>query len=453
MVNLDNVTQIIKCGALLEGPELTFKEGHAILIEKEKIKDIVSLQHINSSTVPDIPIIDLSKYTILPGLVDTHVHIETHAETDHAIFEDSIAKRTLGAAANVKRALYSGVTSMRVMGTHNFIDVAMRDAVSEGLIEGPRLQAAGYLISMTGGHGMELECHSCDLPILTSKIFGGVADGDVEMRKLVRYSLRQGVDLIKVSATGGTLSQGANVGAQQLNQDEIEAAVEEANKAGIPVAAHAHGNAGIKAALRAGVASIEHGSYLDDEAIELMLGRGVYMCPTLYNLNVDLFRSAKRLMLKPHVEYRTESLRRALNKSFKVAVAAGVKIIVGSDSTYIPGRFGIVTEMEWFVKLGMSHTDTLLAATAYAAEAMGLKGKVGSLQPGAYADLIAVTGNPKENISLLHDTRYVMKGGVTVREHARDPDDLANAQSLTSSPIGADDKKVRSLFVDLAERD
>jgi imidazolonepropionase-like amidohydrolase len=253
------------------------------------------------------------------------------------------------------------------------------------------------------------------------------------MRKLVRYSIRQGVDCIKVSATGGALSQGGTVGAQQFSEEEMRAAVEEATKAGLRVAAHGHGTAGIKAALQAGVSSIEHGSFLDEEAISMMLERGVYLCPTLYNLNVDLFRSAGRLRLRPFVRFRTTQLVESLNNSFRNALAAGVKIVAGSDSTYIAGRFGIVTELEWFVKLGMSAGHALRSATTDAAAAIGWEGRVGVIAPGAFADIIAVPGDPTSDIAALHDVRFVMKGGQVFRGSARDPEDLVEARSLADA--------------------
>lgn len=404
----------IICGRLLDGVGSEARKGMAILVEGETVKAVVpaaSLRNLKEAART----VDLSEYTVLPGLVDTHVHIESDAETDFAIFERSIAKRALEAANNVRRGLHGGVTTMRVLGTHNFIDVAVRDSINEGLVEGPRLQAAGYLISMTGGHGMELECHSCDLPIPTSQIFGGVADGDVEMRKLVRYSIKQRVDVIKVSATGGALSQAGKVGAQQFNEDEMRAAVEEATKAGLRVAAHGHGTAGIKAALQAGVSSIEHGSYLDDECISIMAERGITLCPTLYNLNVDLFKSAARLRLRQFVRFKTALLTEALNNSFRKALKAGVKIVAGSDSTYIRGRFTLATELEWFVKLGMDPRHAIRSATSDAAAAIGWEGRVGVIAPGAYADVLAVAGDPTADIRALRQVRFVMKGGRTVR--------------------------------------
>ncbi len=405
----------IICGSLLDGVAPKARKGMAVVIEGDTVREIVSIESIGDLRKAGRTV-DLSEYTVMPGLVDTHVHIESDAETDFAIFDRSIAKRALEAADNVRRGLHLGVTTMRVLGTHNFIDVAVRDAINEGLAEGPRLLAAGYLISMTGGHGMELECHSCDLPVPMSQIFGGVADGDVEMRKLVRYSIKQRVDVIKVSATGGALSQAGKVGAQQFNEEEMRAAVEEATKAGLRVAAHAHGTEGIKAAIRAGVSSIEHGSYLDDECIAMMAERGVQLCPTLYNLNVDLFKSAARLRLRSFVRFKTALLTESLNNSFRKALKAGVKIVAGSDSTYIPGRFSLATELEWFVKLGMSAGEAVRSATVDAAAAIGWEGRVGVLAPGAYADVLAVAGDPTDDIRALHEVRFVMKGGRTVRE-------------------------------------
>ncbi|MFO1220393.1 MAG: amidohydrolase family protein [Burkholderiaceae bacterium] len=430
----DKRLKTVVCGRLLDGTGTVGRLGQAIVVEGDLVKAIVPAGSVDRADRSH-EVVDLSAHTVLPGLVDTHVHIESDAETDFAIFDRSIAKRTLEAANNASRALRTGVTTMRILGTHNFIDVALRNSINEGLTEGPRVQAAGYLISMTGGHGMELECHSCDLPVPTSKIFGGVADGDVEMRKLVRYSIRQGVDCIKVSATGGALSQGSTVGAQQFNEDEMRAAVEEATKAGLRVAAHGHGTAGIKAALKAGVSSIEHGSFLDDEAISMMVDKGVSLCPTLYNINVDLLRNATRLRLRPFVRFKTTQLIDSLNDSFKKALQAGVKIVVGSDSTYIEGRFGLVTELEWFVKLGMKPEQALRSATSDAAAAIGWEGRVGVIAPGAFADLIAVAGNPSEDIGALHDVQFVMKGGEVVRNGGRDPAELQAARSLADADV------------------
>jgi imidazolonepropionase-like amidohydrolase len=424
--------KIVICGRLLNGVSSKTEERQAILIRGDVVEEVFPASHVSERRASVQEVIELSEFTVLPGLVDSHVHIESDAETDFAIFDRSIARRTLEAANNVRRALHYGVTTMRVLGTHNFIDVAVRNSINDGLIEGPRLQAAGYLISMTGGHGMELECHSCDLPVPTSEIFGGVADGDVEMRKIVRYSIKQGVDVIKISATGGALSQGTTVGAQQFNEDEMRAAVEEARKTGLEVCAHGHGADGIKAALRAGASSIEHGSYLDDEGIQMMLERGVYLCPTLYNLNVDLFKSASRLRLRSFVRFRTAQLTDSLNNAFRKSLAAGITIVAGSDSTYIEGRFSLVTELEWFVKLGMSDAQALRSATTDAAQSIGWAGKVGVIAPGSFADIIAVPGDPTSDISALHDVRFVMKGGDVVRSGPRDSEELALHRSLAN---------------------
>jgi imidazolonepropionase-like amidohydrolase len=405
--------RVVLCGRLIDDLDAPAREGAALVIAGDRIHEIVPVTDVTGTLAQRV--VDLSDYTVMPGLVDAHTHIESMAETDAAVLEKSIARRTLEAADNVRRALHSGVTSLRVLGTHNFIDVAVRDAVNEGLAEGPRMQAAGFLISMTGGHGMELERHSSDLPISTGTIFGGVADGEVEMRRLVRYEIRQGVDVVKLAVTGGVLSQSGAVGAQQLDYNEIRAAVEEAAKVQLRVAAHAHGTAGIKAAILAGVSSIEHGSYLDDECIALMLERDVYYTPTLYNLETDLFQKERRFRLQPFVVDKTRALIASLQDSFRRALAAGVPIAAGSDSTYIAGRFTLAIELEAMVRDGMPPTQALRAGTSVAAAAIGWQDRVGAVRPGYYADVIALTGDPRADISVLQDVRCVVKGGEVVR--------------------------------------
>ena len=331
-----------------------------------------------------------------------------------ARFRDSAAHKALKGAQYAREILEAGFTSCRNVGAGEFADVALRDAINGGYVPGPRLQVATHGIGITGGH--------CDANGYRPDVFGGecgircgVADGPEEVRRAVRYAVKYGADVIKTCATGGVLSEGDAVGATQYSSAELEVMVEEAHNADRRVAAHAHGTEGIKRAIRAGVASIEHGSILDDEAIALMVLKGTYLVPTLYVGDAVLKMADEgEGKLPPGSAAKAREIVPQMRASFRRAAAAGVKIAFGTDVGVFPHR-DAAREFARLVGEGLSPMRAILAATREAATLMGWEDRVGTLEAGKFADLIAVKGDPLQEIRVLEEVRWVLKGGVVVK--------------------------------------
>jgi imidazolonepropionase-like amidohydrolase len=286
---------------------------------------------------------------------------------------------------------------------------AVRDAINEGKVQGPRIFAAGHLLSITGGHAD----FNNVAPELGLPAFGEIVDGVDEMRKAVRKEVKWGADWIKISATGGIYTAGDDPGLPQFTFEEMKAAVDEARRFGRFVAAHSHGVEGTKAAIRAGVRSIEHGSVLDDEAVELFKRHGTYLVPTIYTSEFTLAEGEKNKQ-PAHAMAKARALHEMKRQSFSRAVSGGVKIVYGTDTGIIP-QGANARQFAVMVRWGMPASQALLAATSMAAEMMGLSKDVGSIEAGKYADLIAVTGDPLANISVLEDVKFVMKGGKVIK--------------------------------------
>jgi len=408
----DKKITAIRCGHIIDGTGRDPVQNAAIVIEGRRIRSIDR----------DVPagavVIDLSGKYVLPGLIDCHTHLTSLLEGEWRIrwAEDSAAKSAFKASRYARDILEAGFTTCRNVGANEFVDVALRDAIHAGLIVGPRLFVAGHSIGMTGGH-----CdHNGFRPDVTSPfetVRWGNADGADEIRKAVRYQIKYGADLIKTCATGGVLSSGDEIGATQYSLEELQVLVQEAHTLGRRVAAHAHGNEGIKLAVRAGVDSIEHGSVLDEEAIRLMKDKGTYLVPTCYVGDVVL-RLADMGILKPDMAEKARTIVPKMRESFRKAVAAGIKIAFGTDVGVFP-HGDAAKEFRLMVEGGMTPMAAIVAATQNAADLIGHLPDFGTLEPGKYADLIAVDKNPLEDITRLENVSFVMKEGQVVKHVGR----------------------------------
>jgi len=333
---------------------------------------------------------------VVPGLINAHAHLESSGESNAMTLTilTTPTQRAYVAAGNARKTLEAGVTTIREIGATGTMSIDLRDAIASGVALGPAILAAGRLICMTGGHGW---------------FIADETDGPDEMRKTVRRNLKRGADCIKVIATGGVLSPGVEVGSSQLDPDELEVAVREAHKADRRVAAHAIGNQGIKNALRAGVDTIEHGCYLDDEAIKLFKKTGAAYVPTLC---APHFLHEHLDEVPDYARRKTEQVYEAHRASFKRALRAGVTIAAGTDAGTPFNRHELyATELALMVALGMSTEQALHAATAGAAAAAGLAAETGVLEEGMSADLIAVDGDPRKDIKATSRVRGVMVRG------------------------------------------
>ncbi|MGQ0704084.1 MAG: amidohydrolase family protein [Gemmatimonadales bacterium] len=351
--------------------------------------------------------LDLGDLTLLPGLIDAHTHLSFDIEGDwflRAVRETAVDAALRG-ARNARRTIMAGFTTVRDVGSPGFADVSLMRAIDRDLIDGPRIVPAGHSISITGGH--------CDATgwapgILERTPETGVADGPEQVLRAVRYQIKHGASVIKICATAGVLSFEGPVGAQQMTEAEMRAVVEEAARHGLKVAAHAHGTEGIKAAVRAGVASIEHGSMLDDEAIRLMKERGTYLVPTTY-----LTEAIDLNALPPPIRAKAQQVLPLARESLRRAIAAVVKIAFGTDAAVYPHGDN-AKELASLVERGMKPADALRTATLNAADLLGVTDR-GRIAPGLLADLIAVPGDPLRDIRVMQDVRFVMKGGRVIR--------------------------------------
>ena len=401
---------VIKAGRLIDTVNGKVLENQTIIIEGDRIKAGGS-----NLTVPSgAEVIDLSKMTVMPGFSDSHVHITGQAGGDYyeTLFRRNVMDEAVSAHIYAKRTLDAGFTTVRSLGTGPFVDIALRNAINRGEIPGPRILAANMYIGSTGSHG-DLTGFSPWLGDRTPPEMSGVADGVEEVRKKVRYLIKYGADVIKFGATAGVLTEEASVGAPQYSQEEMNAIVAEAHLHGIKVTAHAHGAEGIKMAIRAGVDSIEHGSFLDDEGIRMMKERGTYLSADIYNDDYILAEYAK--FNTPQVIIDKEKLvGRVQRENFKKAVQAGVKIAYGTDAGVYPHGWNgkqFAKMVEW----GMTPMGAIQASTVSNADLFGWSDRIGSITAGKFADIVAVDGDPLQNISILEKVGFVMKGGVVYK--------------------------------------
>jgi imidazolonepropionase-like amidohydrolase len=399
-------TIVIRAARLIDGTGAAPLMPASVVVRGDRIDAVGT----GLSTPPGARVIDLGTATILPGMIDLH----THLTSSGVHWEDELVKTTPGQATlhgayNARITLLAGFTTCRDMGpTWPYTDIDLRKAIDQGLVPGPRLMVAGNYVSATGGAGDARQFSIyVDVPIVQN-----LADGVDAIRHVVRTNLKNGADFIKILATGAVLSKGTPPGAQQYSEEEIRVAVEEAARWGRHVAAHAHGTDGIKAAIRAGVRTIDHGSMMDAEAVELLRAHHAYFVPTLY--------TSESIAINPNVpeseKERSRQIKELKDRSFQMVLKAGLPIGFGTDAAVIPHGQN-ARELSYRVRLGESPMAAIVAATHTSAEIMGWSDRVGTIEKGKFADVIAVAGDPLRDVSELERVSWVMKGGVIYKDH------------------------------------
>ena len=404
---------VVRAGRVVDVDAGRVRVGQRITIEGDLV---VSVTPDDGDLPSGVRVLDLSERTVLPGLIDVHAHLvgeEDSGQGYAALVMRSEAQEALAGVRNAAATLRAGFTTVRDVGTFRaFVDVALREAIDGGNVVGPRMRCAGAYVTCPGGGGdVTGLAEDVDRAVPRSLRFG-VTSGVDQVRATVRQILRFGADFIKVIATGAVLTSGTNPGAPEFTEDELRAAVEEASNAGTHVAAHAHGAEGIKRAVRAGVRSIEHGSLMDDEAIDLMAEHGTYLVADLFD--GDWIREqGPRLGYSDEVLRKNEETTQAQRNGFEKCVKAGVRIAFGTDSGVYPHGMN-ARQFAKHVEHGQTPVEAIRSATAVASQLLGWP-EVGRIAPRSYADLIAVDGDPTDDITLLERVSFVMKGGaVTV---------------------------------------
>ena len=395
---------LIRADRLIDGRGNLIEPG-AVVVAGDRIVAVGS----EGTTVSGDIVVDLGDATILPGLIDLHTHLTDKVGThwEEVLITTTPAQAALYGAANALTTLRAGFTTVRDMGpTWSYTDVDLRDAINAGVIPGPRMQVAGNYVSATGGAGDARQFSIyVDVPTVQN-----LADGVDAVRAAVRTNHKNGADFTKILATGAVLSQGLPPGAQQYSGEELAVAVEETNRWGRFTAAHAHGTEGIKAAIRAGVRTVDHGSMLDDEAIAMLQESDhTYYVPTLY-VGVIVPRDGAALGIPEPLIQRSVEMMRYRNATFRRALEAGLTIGFGTDAGVFEHGHN-AREFQIRVEIGESEMDAITSATSVSAMIMGWEADVGSLEAGKYADIIAVPGNPLDDITALERVMWVMKGG------------------------------------------
>lgn len=405
-------TVFVRAGRLVDVVEGRILTDQLIRIEDGRVAQIAPY---TGAPPADAPLIDWSDHTVLPGLMDMHTHLvgDITSANVAAPLMSSQARDALIGAANARATLRAGFTTVRDVGAYRgFTDVALRDAINAGLIEGPRMYVAGAYVTVTRGGG-EVNGMAPDVAI-PQEFRRGVADNATEVRQRVRELLAGGADLIKVIATGAVLTSGTTPAASEYSEEELRAAVEEAEAHGVYVAAHAHGTEGIHRAVRAGVRSIEHGSYLDDEGIALMRRRDVWLVADIYNGDY-IDEIGRRDDWPEEILRKNAETTQTQRDGFRRAVRAGVHIAYGTDAGVYPHGQN-ARQFAYMVANGMTTMQAIQSATINAAEMMGRADDIGSIRPGRRADLVAVAGDPLADVNLLYTALVgVMKDGAVIR--------------------------------------
>jgi imidazolonepropionase-like amidohydrolase len=395
----------IRCGKLLDVRSGRLLENQLISFDADGIITSVAT---SGSSLPQ-GTIDLAHATCLPGLMDVHTHITADpSDSGYQGLGVSIPRSAVKGARNARLTLLAGFTTIRNVGADGFADVAVRDGINNGEILGPRMLVSGPPLGITGGH-----CDDNLLPFEFHHVASGVADGPWAARAKVREVIKYGADVIKICASGGVLSKGDQPGTPQYTLEEMTAIAEEAHKLGRKVAAHAHGTQSIKDAIRAGIDSIEHSSLIDDEGIALAKQHGTYLVFDIYNDDYILQEGEKAGMLPESIE-KEKKIGRLQRENFRKAFQAGAKIAFGTDSGVYPHGDN-AKQFAKMIEWGMKPLDAIQASTINAGDLLGSSKKAGSIEAGYFADVIAVEGNPLENVRALESVKFVMKGGVVAR--------------------------------------
>jgi len=402
---------LLKAGRVVDTRGGTVLVNQAILIEGERIKEVGPAAAVARHAPPGAKVIDLGAATVLPGLIDCHTHITSDpGDYYEQLFRRSPIDEAVTAHLYARRTVGAGFTTVRNVGASEFVDVALRKAIDARLVEGPRMQVSALALSSTGGHG-DVSGFS---PYLRFEGFSGIANGVDEIRAKIRFEIKYGADLIKVLAGAGVLSEEESVGAPQYTQEELNAVVQEAAMWGKKVAAHAHGAEAIKRAVRAGVASVEHGSLIDDEGIRLMKERGTYLVADIYNDDY-IIAEYTRLGFPKKIIDKEQLVGRTQRENFQKALRAGVKMAYGTDAGVYPHGWN-AKQFAHMVRWGMTPIQAIQAATVHAADLLGWADRIGAIEPGKYADIIAVSGDPLQDVTVLERVGFVMKGGQVAKD-------------------------------------